>query len=98
MAVEHHKSVPDHMCQKEEIIDAIHEQLTTGTIRFNDLNNQLGNMTVLLNDIKAQTTKTNGRVTKMETFALIAKVALVTFVVILLVDRFGIWDILKNIL
>ncbi|HNX52303.1 MAG TPA: hypothetical protein PKI68_01015 [Pontiellaceae bacterium] len=49
----------DHECQKEEIIEEIRSRLGRGDVT-------LATLDLKLDQIKEQTTKTNGRVTKLE--------------------------------
>lgn len=85
-------------CHKEEIIESIRAKLGDGEVSFNTISNRLQNIEYMVSEIRIQTTKTNGRVTNMERLATIFKVVAITVFGILLIQRFGLWEILVKLL
>lgn len=88
----------EHVCRKEEVIDEIRDKLNSGTLSFNNVDNRLKNIETVLIDVKEQTTKTNGRVTKIERLALVTKVIVLTTIIMLLFQVFGFWEVVFKLL
>jgi hypothetical protein len=55
-----------HECDHSDKIDAINDRLNTGDHAFSDLHRDIKDIALDVSDIKDQTFKTNGRVTKLE--------------------------------
>lgn len=89
---------PDHTCHKEEIIEAIRENLGNGNIAFTKLDGRLQNIETIMTQVKEQTTKTNGRVTKMEKFVMVTRVIVITVITMIIASRFGLIDTILKFL
>ena len=59
-------AIHDHVCHQEEIIREFNRRLGDGDVTFATLNIKLDHIVEQSQQIKEQTTKTNGRVTKLE--------------------------------
>lgn len=94
----------DHICQKTEIIESFRSSLESfrsslgdGRVNFINMDNRLQRMEEVLNTVKDQTIKTNGRVGKLERFMLISRVAIITAIFMILASRFGIFELIMKL-
>lgn len=89
---------PDHQCHKEEIIEAIRENLGNGAIAFTKVESRLENIETVLIQIREQTTKTNGRVSKLERFVFASRIIAITTILLLLAAKIGLVDLIIKFL
>lgn len=88
----------EHECEQANRINNIQEELHTVKVNFVNVNNTLVRIESVLGEVKAQTTKTNGRVTKIEQLILVSKVVLITGVVAVLMSKLGLMAVLLKFL
>ena len=98
MATEKTFSKPDHTCHKEEIIEAIRERLGDGQVSFSSISGRLQNIEQITSEIREQTMRTNGRVTKIEKFIFASRIITLTIVIMILAAKFGIIETILKFL
>ena len=89
---------PHHQCHKEEIIEAIRERLGDGQVSFSTISGRLKNIETITSEIREQTMRTNGRVTKIEKFVFASRIITLTIVIMVLAAKFGIIDAILKFL
>jgi hypothetical protein len=88
----------EHQCQKEEIIEAIRTNLGIGAVSFAKVGEKLEQIETVLLAIKDQTTKTNGRVTKLEQFTFASRIIVLTSILTLVAIRIGLLELILKLL
>lgn len=85
-------------CEQAREIKEIREGMTEGRILFNDIKHDMEEMKKDLKAVLAQALKTNGRVTKLESFKSAAQWVLIGALAFALMHSIGLTEFVKEVL
>lgn len=83
-------------CEQEENIFKINEQMVEGRLQFQKIESKLENMDIKQDEILGHVKKTNGRVSKLESFRTVSISVLIGALAMLLMHSIGLTEFLKE--